>query len=208
MRRLRNNGELPQNVARGLRRRSLGPETLMGMWLWPLGPMTSESAWGIKVSSKLANPGVLWLVSGNEKFGGNHLVDHRPIPSTEAFPGCVCLGEHDRAIQWMTRLLDTLHPTLLGAAPSEYLFRANFDGRHSEPDDVYIDGDVESYYLYFPVGGGKLAQIVTSTDGMIITAKVGIEKFDKGQGIVWEPLGHAKIDNRDKTWVRSERFTW
>lgn len=207
MRRLLNNGNLPQNVAKGLEKRGLLPTTLLGMWLWPLGPMTSEATWGrAEVSSKLSNPGVLWLVTGDQRFGGNHLVDHRPIPATSVFPNGVPERDNDGAIEWMNTLLDTLHPTVLGAAPKDK-FRVNFDGRYSEPDEVYIDGVVDSYYLYFPLGDGKWAKIVTSTDGMIITATVGDQTLDKGQGIVWEPLGHARIDNRDKAWVASEHFS-
>lgn len=204
MRRLRNTGSLPQNVAQGLVKRAIAPGTLIGMWLWPLGPMTSQTTWGIEVGSKLKNPGVLWLVTGTDKFGGNHLVDHRPIPATAAFPTGVAARDNAGAIQWMTGMLDTLHPTLLGAASASQ-FRVNFDGRYDEPDDVYIDGEVDSYYLYFALGDAKFAKIVTSTDGMIITATVGDQALDKSQGIVWEPLGHAAIANRDKAWFNSER---
>lgn len=205
MRKLNNTGTLPPTVAQGLVKRRIAPATLLGMWLWPLGPMTSQTTWGIEVGSKLKNPGVLWLVAGSDKFGANHLVDHRPIPATALFPTSVAEKDNRGATKWITGLLDNLHPTLLGAA-SDAKFRVNFDGRYDEPDDVYIDGEVDSYYLYFAVGEGKFAKVVTSTDGMIITATVGDQELDKSQGIVWEPLGHAKIDNRDKAWVNSERF--
>lgn len=202
MRRLRHTENLPENVASGLHRRGIARDTLRGMWLWPLGPMTSQKVDTVEVSSLLKNPGVLWLVTGTEDFGGNHLVDHRKIPKTVAFPVKIPVGNHEGAIGWMTNMLDTLHPIFLGAGPprAEKKFKVEFEGRYSDPDSVTIYGAVSSYYLYFSVGGGKFAKIVTSTDGMIITATVNDTELDKGQGIVWEPLGKAEITNRDKAW--------
>lgn len=206
MKRLRHTLPLPKNVSSGLERRTIANDQLIGMWLWPLGPLESDSIMGVEVSSILSPPGVLWLVVGSDKYGGQHLVDHRPIPDTSALGPGVPQGKHVAAIQWLSSMLDAFSPVYLGAQPatnrdkSVDYFGVGFFGRYSAPEDAWIKGEIGSYYLYFAVGDGKFAKIVSSKDGMIITATIGDESLDRSQGLVWQPLGHCKRDNISNAW--------